>query len=86
MLIRRERQGAWREPATTTYIDEAGLPWLIEGSPTLLPWVSKLPAAVRANPEIRRQVAGQALAHAASVWQMSYEQDALHHETVSLEP
>jgi hypothetical protein len=29
---------------------------------------------LRANPEIRRQVVGQALAYAASVWQMSYEE------------
>jgi hypothetical protein len=29
---------------------------------------------LRANPEIRRQVVGQALAYAAALWQLSYEE------------
>lgn len=104
MLIRRQGEGAWQEPATTTYMDEAELQRLIVESPTLLPGISSVSAAVatevnlgsagfvdvlvveasgditlvecklRANPEIRRQVVGQALAYAASVWQMSYEE------------
>jgi hypothetical protein len=103
VLIRRQGEGAWREPAATAYTDEAELQRLIEESPTVLPGVNALPAAVatevnlgsagfvdvvvveangqitlvecklRANPEIRRAVVGQALAYAASVWQMSYE-------------
>jgi hypothetical protein len=103
VLIRRLGERAWREPATAAYVDEAELQRLIEESPTLLPGIDTLPAAVatevnlgsagfadvvvveaegqitlvecklRANPEIRRAVVGQALAYAAAVWQMSYE-------------
>ena len=72
MLMRRQGSGAWREPAITTYVNEAELQRLIEESPTLLPGISETSAAVTI--EDMREHAGDKVAWLAGFLEASVEQ------------
>ena len=100
-LIRHEGDD-WRQPATSTYGNEAELQDLLATSPSLIPvdeelrlvrefWIPEVGSVdlvgitasgavvvveckLKANPQIRREVVGQALAYAGGLWQMPVDE------------